>query len=152
MPWTIKGASKNLENPDLAKAIIPATTNIQQVGDCIVNSFLCFVLYKQFYGYAPDLLLWAKFSVIFVLARFATAAILGGAMFVMLPIYESYLNFTGEMIAVIVALNVVLDPIVTSCNVLGVGSLCKVFEIVWKKVQKLFSAKIIFKQESQDVL
>jgi len=35
LPWTIEGASKNLKNPEFAKAILPATTNIQQIGDCI---------------------------------------------------------------------------------------------------------------------
>ena len=50
MPWTIKGASLNMKDPEFAKAIIPATTNIQQIGDCIMNSFLCFLIYNHFYG------------------------------------------------------------------------------------------------------
>ncbi len=128
MPWTIEGAAKTLKNPDLAKAIIPATTNIQQVGDCIANAFLCFLIYTNFYGHAPDVITWVQFSVIFVLARFATAAILGGAIFIMIPIYESYLNFNAEMVAIILALNVVLDPLITSCNVMGNGALARVFE------------------------
>lgn len=137
MPWTIEGASKNLDNPQLAKAIIPATTNIQQVGDCIANTFLCFLIYRHFYGHNPDFSTWLVFSSVFVLARFATAAILGGAIFIMLPIYETYLNFNSEMIAIILGLNVVLDPLITSCNVLGNGALCRVFEKVWMRAQEL---------------
>lgn len=141
MPFTIKGVSKNLDDPQLAEAIIPATTNIQQIGDCIVNSFLCFVLYKQFFGVVPDLSLWLNFTIVFVLARFATSAILGGAIFVMIPIYEHYLHFTPEMIAIIWALNVVLDPLVTSSNVIANGGLCRVFEMVWSKIgHRFFSA------------
>ncbi len=131
MPWTINGTSKNLQNPDFAKEVIPATTNIQQIGDCIANTFLCFLIYKHFYGHAPDLMTWMNFSLIFVLARFATAAVLGGAIFIMLPIYETYLSFTPEMIAIILAFNVVLDPIVTSTNVIANGALCRIFEKVW---------------------
>lgn len=131
MPWTIQGAAKNLKNPKLAKAIIPATTNIQQIGDCIANAFLCFLIYVHFYGHAPDLMTWSLFSFVFVLARFATAAVLGGAIFIMLPIYETYLGFTPEMIAIILALNVVLDPLITSCNVMANGALCRVFEKIW---------------------
>lgn len=138
MPWTIEGAAKNLKNPILAKAIIPATTNIQQIGDCFANTFLCFLIYRHFYGYNPDLITWLTFSGVFVLARFATAAVLGGAIFVMLPVYESYLNFTPEMIAIILALNVVLDPLITSCNVMANGALCRVFEKVWARVQTMF--------------
>jgi len=135
MPWTIEGSAKNLKNPLLAKAIIPATTNIQQIGDCLAQTFLCFMIYRHFYGHNPDLMTWIVFSNVFVLARFATAAVLGGAIFIMLPIYENYLNFTPEMIAIILALNVVLDPLITSCNVMANGALCRVFEKVWGFVQ-----------------
>jgi len=131
MPWTIEGVSKNLKNPDLAQAIIPATTNIQQIGDCIANAFLCFMIYRQFHGVNPDLSLWLPFSAVFVLARFATAAVLGGAMFIMLPIYESYLGFTPEMIGIIIAFNVILDPLITCANVVANGALAQVFEKVW---------------------
>lgn len=131
MPWTIEGASKNLKNSDLAKAIIPATTNIQQVGDCIANTFLCFILYLHFNGHTPPLSVWIPFSVVFVMARFATAAILGGAIFVMLPIFEYYLGFTSEMTAIILAFNVILDPLITCSNVMGNGALCRIFERVW---------------------
>jgi Na+/H+-dicarboxylate symporter len=131
MPWTIEGTSKNLDDPSFAKAVIPATTNIQQIGDCITNTFLCFLLYRHFFGSAPDFAMWALFSAVFVIARFATAAVIGGAIFIMLPIYESYLSFNAEMIAIILAFNVILDPIVTSTNVIGNGALCRIYEKVW---------------------
>ena len=134
MPWTIEGTSKNLNQPELARAVIPATTNIQQIGDCITNCFLCFLIYQQFFGHSPDVSTWIRFSAVFVLARYYTAAVLGGAIFVMLPIYESYLSFNAEMIAIILAFNVILDPIVTATNVLSNGALCRVFELVWARV------------------
>ena len=134
MPWTIEGTSKNLHSPELAQAVIPATTNIQQIGDCLTNTFLCFLLYTHFSGHPPELSTWLTFSTVFVLARFATAAVLGGAIFIMLPIYESYLSFTSEMTAIILAFNVILDPLVTSANVVANGALCRVFERVWNRV------------------
>lgn len=139
MPWTIEGTAKNLQNPALAKAIIPATTNIQQIGDCITQAFLCFLIYRHFYGHNPDVMTWLNFSIIFVLARFATAAILGGAIFIMLPVYETYLSFNAEMIAIILTLNVILDPLITSCNVIANGALCRVFEKVWDSAQKVLT-------------
>jgi Na+/H+-dicarboxylate symporter len=131
MPWTIEGSSKNLENPDLAKAVIPATTNIQQIGDCIANAFLCFLIYRHFHGFNPDFITWLSFSFVFVLARFATAAVLGGAIFIMIPIYEAYLGFNGEMTALILAFNVILDPLITCSNVVANGALCRLFERAW---------------------
>jgi Na+/H+-dicarboxylate symporter len=141
MPWTIEGAAKNCKNPDLAKAVIPATTNIQQIGDCITNAFLCFLIYRHFYGQSPDLATWLHFSIIFVLARFATAAVLGGTIFIMLPIYETYLSFNTEMIAIILAFNVILDPLVTSCNVMANGALCPIFEKGWLFASQKWRAK-----------
>jgi hypothetical protein len=141
MPWTIEGTGKNLRTPSFAKVVIPATTNIQQIGDCIANTFLCFLIFKHFYGINPDLLTWLTFSVVFVLARFATAAVLGGAIFIMLPIYESSLHFNPEMIAIILAFNVILDPIITTTNVIANGALCRIFERVWMRAQTLFAPK-----------
>ncbi len=135
MPWTISGTAKNLNDPELAKGVIPATTNIQQVGDCIVNGFFCFIIFYYFNGYTVDPMTWLSFSVVFILARFATAAVLGGAIFLMLPIYEAYLGFTPEMIALILAFNVLLDPLVTSSNVIANGAMCRVFERYWNRIQ-----------------
>lgn len=136
MPWTIEGAARNLKTPQLAQAIIPATTNIQQIGDCIANTFLCFLIFQHFNGYAPPLSMWLPFSLMFTLARFTTAAVLGGAILIMIPVYEAYLGFNAEMVALILAFNVLLDPIITSSNVLSNGALCSVFEKVWIKILK----------------
>ena len=134
MPWTIKGAEQNLKDPNLARVIIPATTNIQQVGDCITNAFLCFLIYRSFFGHNPDFVTWSAFTVVFVATRFATAAVTGGTIFLMLPIYQHYLSFNDEMMTIILALNVVLDNVITSVNVMGNGGLAKVFENLWRKV------------------
>ena len=147
MPWTIEGTAKNLQDPQLAKAVIPATTNIQMIGDCIANAFLCFLLYGHFHGHSPDFATWAQFTFIFVLARFATAAVLGGAIFIMLPIYENYLGFNTEMIAIILAFNVLLDPLITSCNVMANGALCRIFEKVWRRLLVLKGEKLYTRDE-----
>lgn len=131
MPWTIQATEKNLRHPELARSIIPATTNIQQIGDCITNTFLCFLIYTATFNQMPSLTLWLKFSLLFVCARYATAAVMGGAIFLMLPIYEKALGFSPEMLATILAFNVILDPLVTSSNVIANGALCKIFENLW---------------------
>lgn len=131
MPFTIAATEKNLKNPKFAGMLIPATTNIQQIGDCIANSLLCLVILKNFGKPIPDMWVWLPFMASFTLARYTTAAVLGGAIFIMVPLYEFYLGFTPEMVALIIALNVVLDPIITSTNVLCNGTLAIIFERVW---------------------
>ena len=141
LPWTIEGTSKNLNDPSLAKAVIPASTNIQQIGDCLTQAFLCCLIYTHFNGHPPSLATWSAFTTVFVLARFATAAVLGGAIFIMLPIYEAYLHFTPEMIAIILAFNAILDPIITSSNVISNGALCRVFEKMWNLCTQIIVRK-----------
>ena len=136
MPWTISGASKNLKDPEFAKLIIPATTNVQQIGDNIVNAFFCFVLYKNFFGVEPGIEIWLFFAVRFVLTRFITAAVTGGSIFIMIIVYKDMLNFTDPMIAIILAVNAILDPLVTAGNVLGNAASAKIFENIWSFINR----------------
>jgi len=131
MPVTIECTRKNLHNPDFAKMLIPATTNIQQIGDCFTNVFLCCVILSFFGKGIPDVHTFTTFLTVFILARYTTAAVVGGAIFIMLPIYQTYLGFTPEMIALILAFNMLLDPLVTSTNVMANVGLCSLFEKFW---------------------
>ncbi len=128
MPYTIQGAEKNLQSPALARMIIPATTNIQQVGDCLINAFMCLIILLSFGKPIPSFYEWGLFTGAFIVARYATTAVAGGAILVMLPIYMMYLEFTPQEISLIVALNLVLDPFVTASNVLGNGALAILLE------------------------
>jgi Na+/H+-dicarboxylate symporter len=136
MPLTIEVTRKNLNHPSLADMLIPATTNIQQVGDCFVNIFLaCGILLLAGQG-LPSPSVFFTFLWVYVLARYSTAAVIGGAIFITLPLYQSYLGFNQEMSAMLIALNIVLDPLVTSSNVLGNSILC----IIYEKIMAAFSS------------
>jgi Na+/H+-dicarboxylate symporter len=141
MPWTIICLKKILKNPRIAQAIIPLTTNIQQVGDCFAMNFLIFLIYSQFYGQPPDALLWSQFLFVFVLSRFATTAMLGGAIFLTTHLCEEYLAFQPEMTAILLMMNMLIDPIVTSSNVMGNGGLCCIFENAWIKIASTLRKK-----------
>lgn len=134
MPITIQVTEKNLKNPNFASMVIPATTNIQQVGDCFIQIFLCCMILVAFGQGIPNLKEFSLFLSVFVLARFTTAAVIGGAIFIMLPLYQTYLGFNEEMVATILMFNMILDPIVTSANVMANSALCVLFERFWEKV------------------
>ncbi|WP_331256039.1 cation:dicarboxylate symporter family transporter [Candidatus Bealeia paramacronuclearis] len=136
MPFTIEAARKNVHNPDFASMVIPATTNIQQIGDCIANALFGIVLMLNHGIPFPDASTWIPFMVLFVLARYTTAAVMGGAIFIVLPLFEAYLGFTPEMLALLLAFNIIMDPIITASNVLANGSLCITFEKVWRIFQR----------------
>lgn len=135
MPFTIVAVEKNVKDPSFASLVIPATTNIQQIGDCIANVFFGLLILKQFGLPFPTINIWLPFMSVYVLARFTTAGMIGGAIFILIPIYEKYLGFTSEMSSVLLALNILLDPFITSSNVIANGALCVIFEKVWHKVR-----------------
>jgi hypothetical protein len=128
LPVTILAAEKNLRHPFLARLLIPATVNIQMPGDCFANIFLALALLPAFGLSLPSWEGLALFAGVFVLSRFAAAGVTGGAILIMLPLYERYLGFSPEMCSVMIALNLLLDPVITAANVLGNGALAMVFE------------------------
>ena len=121
MPLTILGTEKNSKNPDLAQAIIPATVNIHLIGDCFAIPVFAFAIMKSFGVAEPAFLSYLIFASYFVMAKFSVAAVPGGGILVMLPILETYLGFSGEMLSLITALYILFDPIITVANVLGNG-------------------------------
>ncbi len=136
MPFTIQSTAKNLKNPSFASVLIPATTNVQQIGDCIANALLCIIILRSFGSGLPTIMAWIPFSLVFTIMRFTTSAVLGGAIFIMIPIYQKYLGFNDEMCTIMLAMNVILDPFITSANVLANGALCIIFEKCWHAILK----------------
>lgn len=121
MPLTILGTEKNSTNPEMAKSIIPATVNIHLIGDCFAIPIFAFAVMKSFGVAEPTFISYLIFAIYFVLAKFSVAAVPGGGILVMLPILETHLGFSGEMLSLITALYILFDPLITSANVLGNG-------------------------------
>lgn len=136
MPLTILGTEKNAKNPDLAKAVIPATVNVHLIGDCFAIPIFAFAILKSFGVAEPAFASYLVFAAFFVLAKFSVAAVPGGGILVMLPILESYLGFNAEMLSLITALYILFDPVITCANVLGNGG----FALA---ISKMFTRKTI---------
>ena len=128
MPLTIIGAENNAKNKDLAGAVIPVTVNIHLIGDCFAIPILAYAVMKSYGMPEPLLASYLVFVFYFVLAKFSVAAIPGGGIIVMLPVLESCLGFTAEMLSLITALYILLDPVITCANVLGNGAFAKLID------------------------
>ena len=130
MPLTILGAENNAENKELVRFVVPATTNLHLVGDCIAIPMLAYAILKSFGLPEPTLAQYVMFSLHFVLAKFSVAAVPGGGIMVMIPILERYLGFTSGMSSLITALYIMLDPVITCANVLGNGAFSKAIDMI----------------------
>ena len=132
LPLLIDGVAKNTRH-GASKGIVPISINIHLMGDCFAISILALAIIVSFGHPLPTLHEFFIFTVFFVLAKFAVAAVPGGGILVMIPILEKYLGFTPEMLSLITALYILFDPIVTSANVFGNGAFAQLFETIYHK-------------------
>ncbi|NDD58408.1 MAG: dicarboxylate/amino acid:cation symporter [Chlamydiae bacterium] len=139
LPLTILAVEKNARNKDMAKSCIPATVNIHLIGDCLAIPIFAFAVLKNFSCPCPSLLQYSLFALFFVLAKFSVAAIPGGGIIVMLPILESHLGFSSDMLSLITALYILFDPVITLSNVIGNGALAQGVDHLYSR---LFKPKI----------
>jgi len=133
MPLTIKGTEGNGGKPTLVRAIVPATVSIHLIGDSIGIPILGMAVMVTFGHPLPDLATFLVFAVYFIIAKFAIAAVPGGGIIVMLPVLEKTLGFTPDMLALMTALYLLFDPLLTFTNVMGNGAFAVLFSRVFKR-------------------
>jgi Na+/H+-dicarboxylate symporter len=134
LPLTMNGVAERAINKDIARSAVSVTTNIHLLGDCVAIPILAYALMKSFGVPEPSLWTYALFVMYFVIAKFSVAAVPAGGMIIMLPVLEHHLGFTADMLSLIFALYVMLDPVTTCMNVLGNGALAKGIDrlVAWR--------------------
>ena len=138
LPFSIKAAEKNSKQKENAAIVIPASVNIHLVGDCFFIPMMAIAVMTSFGMEFPSFSQYIGFAFQFMLMKFAVAAIPGGGVLVMLPIMQTYLGLTSDMLALVTTLYFLFDPVITSCNVAGNGA----FAIIFDKITQIrFSKK-----------
>ncbi|OYV47970.1 MAG: hypothetical protein B7X06_02240 [Verrucomicrobia bacterium 21-51-4] len=92
------------------------------LGDSFSVPIFAFAMLKSFGMAAPDFAHYFVFAAYFVVAKFSAAGVPGGLTIVLFPVLESCLGFSGEMLSMIMALNLLFDAELTSANILGNGA------------------------------
>jgi Na+/H+-dicarboxylate symporter len=128
LPVSLKAAYNNLERKSAADLILPTTVNIHLVGDCFFIPMIAIAVIHSFGVEHPTFFTYLIFSLHFVLAKFAVAAVPGGGVLVMLPVLQQYLGFSSDMLSLVFALYVLFDPFITACNVAGNGAFVILFD------------------------
>jgi len=127
LPLITTASEKTSKNP-VVNGIVPLSINIHMIGDCFSLSILALAIMVSFGQTLPDPATFLTFTFFFVIARFSVAAVPGGGVLVILPVLESTLGFSPEMLSLILALYILFDPIATSANVFGNGAFALLFE------------------------
>ena len=77
---------------------------------------------------------YLEFSAFIVLARFSVDVAPGGGIFVMLPLIETYFGLSRDALSLVAALYILLDPLITACNVAGNGVFVILLNRGWTKL------------------
>lgn len=123
MPVTLSGTEKNIpQNKQFAQLIIPTSVNIHMLGDSLGIPLLALAVLQLSGVPLPNVETYMIFTGYCCLAKFSSAGIPGGSVFILLPILQTYLGLTPEMAGLVATLYILQDSIFTSSNVLGNGA------------------------------
>lgn len=136
IPVTTVAATENTGNEPLANVAIPIMANIHLMGDAVTIPIFCLVTLFLFTGAIPSLATFLYFIVFFCSAMLATSGIPGGGIIVIIPILQSVLGFTPEMVSIITALYLLQDSFGTACNVFGDGALTMIANNILARILK----------------
>lgn len=128
LPVTIQAAEKNLKNPAFGQLVIPTTVNIHMLGDALGLPMMGLAILLVNGVPIIDFQQYLIFMVYFCLAKFSAAAIPAGGVIVLLPVLQTHLGLTPEMLGLITTLYVLQDSIFTSANVMGNGAFAMLAE------------------------
>ena len=123
LPLTLEAAEKNTKNMAVAQIMIPATVNIHHVGDSIAVPILIAVALAM-HGISPmNYETFFIFSLYYMVAKFGVPSVPGGELIVLFPILEGQYGFTDSMSGLLTTLYLLMDPFITTTNVLANGAL-----------------------------
>ena len=123
LPLTLEAAEKNTKHMAVAQIMIPATVNIHHVGDSIAVPILIAVVLAM-HGIPPmSYETFFVFSLYYMVAKFGVPSVPGGELIVLFPILEGQYGFTDSMSGLLTTLYLLMDPFITTTNVLANGAL-----------------------------
>ena len=132
LPLSLQAAEKNTKDKVLADAVMPLTLNFHMVGDTIIVPILALMVALTFNHPLPSIPEFFMFGIFFVLNKFAGGGVPSGTIMVTVPVLQKYLGFDDAMVAFIIALYGVIDPIATSGNVAANNF----FVVIFQKIRK----------------
>lgn len=137
MPVTLKATEKNLGDKDSAGFIIPATANIHMMADSIAIPLIVIFIMKMFGQSFPEFSQYLVFTLFYCIAKFSSAAVPGGGVIVLIPVFEKHLGLSPEAASLVATIYILHDPIFTCGNVMGNGA----FAMILKKIMSPFLKK-----------
>lgn len=142
----LEGTEKNLGDKEKADIIVPSVINIHTTGSAIALPIIAIATMLTFGLSFPTLQTFLVFAFFTALAKFAVAAIPGGVIIVVAPLLEHYLGFSSEMVGLITAVYMILDPFGTAANVTSNGAFPILFDRLHLALAKVVPQSLLTKK------
>jgi Na+/H+-dicarboxylate symporter len=137
LPYTIEGVEKNTNGGSkIVTSLVPSITNMHLLGDCFLMP-ACIYIVSKLFNHQITYLEFSLFLAYFALMKFTVITIPGGGILTIMPLLQSQLGFTPEMLSLVTAIYFLLDPFLAFMNVLGNGG----FSLILNKLSRNYSAK-----------
>lgn len=143
LPVTLKIVEKNTDNCPMAKLMIITTVNCHDIGDCISLPLIALVIIYFTAGYTPDIGNYFLFSFFAALTQFSAVSIPGGSIMVMMPILTKYLGFTEEMLSIMTAIAICIEPLGTAMNIAGNNAIAIIISKIYGNNSKYGNISIL---------
>jgi Na+/H+-dicarboxylate symporter len=138
MPVTLTCTEETTKDQNFTQLVIPATANIHMLGDDLTIVLMSMTLLSIFGVQMPDFAHFLPFAFAFSLAKLSCVGVPGASVLVVLPVLQSYLGFTPEMITVLTTIYILQDSFGTAANVMGNGAFALIIQRIY---QRLYSTK-----------
>lgn len=137
MPVTLKAAEENLDDKGIARLAITSTVNTHVIGDCLSLPIIAIMIYLTTFGHVPEFSLYISFAIFLALAQFTAVSVPGGSIVVITPFLISKLGYSDEMVGLITALSIFLEPIGTAFNVMGNSGFALVIKRIFDYISQV---------------
>ena len=120
----LKGAQKSsVLRDDMVEFGIPLFANIHLCGSVLTETFFVMIVSKVLYGELPPVGTMILFCALLAIFAIGAPGVPGGTVMASLGLIEGVLGFTGEGLALMLAIFAIQDSFGTACNVTGDGAL-----------------------------
>jgi Na+/H+-dicarboxylate symporter len=142
MPVTLKAAEKNTTNSEVTRITISTTVNCHDIGGCISLPMIALtIIYINSLTF-PDFTTYIWFAILAAFFQFSSVSVPGGSVAIILPLLTKNLGFNNEMVSLLIALAICLDPIETANNVMGNSVFAIFIDKIFNKVKRISNITI----------
>lgn len=137
MPVTLSCTKTNTQDEELTNLIIPSTANIHMLGDDLTLVMTSMTLLSVFGMPWPNFAAFIPFAFAFSMAKLSCVGVPGASVLVILPVLQSHLGFSPEMVSVLTTIYILQDSFGTAANVMGNGAFALIIQrlLGWIKTQ-----------------